>query len=67
MNGAKIAVKCLAEQGVTQVFAYPGASEEQLKKEGLLLSTEKEGRMLFYTLEKKSERHFLTILKNEKK
>ena len=26
MNGAKIAVKCLAEQGVTQVFAYPGAS-----------------------------------------
>ena len=30
-------------------------------------STEKEGRMLFYTLEKKSERHFLTILKNEKK
>lgn len=26
MNGAKIAVKCLVEQGVRQVFAYPGAS-----------------------------------------
>lgn len=26
MNGAKIAVKCLLEQGVTDVFGYPGAS-----------------------------------------
>lgn len=26
MNGAKIAVKCLLEQGVTDIFGYPGAS-----------------------------------------